>query len=239
MKTAVVIFSRLDSRRLPGKALRNVNGRPLLGHVIDRCRAAEKPNAVIVATSDRSTDDEIAVFAETAGAQVFRGSAHDVLGRAAACMAAHDLDAMVRICGDSPFIDPSLIDDFIGRHQAERPDVTCNLLPRTFPPGMSFEVVSRAAMDRTHQSAASPHDREHVTTYIYSQSGEYRIVNIESGIDDHWATPLTVDTPEDLVQAHWLARRLADDGADYSMQHVLALARQWRHMRPAERKVSA
>ncbi len=238
MKTAVVIFSRLDSRRLPGKALRPVNGRPLLGHVIDRCRAAKEADTLIVATSDRPTDDGIADFAAETGVALFRGSAHDVLGRAVDCMRANDLDAMVRICGDSPFLDPALIDSFIRRHKAETPDVTCNLLPRTFPPGMSFEVLSRDAMERTGTAATSPHDREHVTTYIYGHASEYRIVNIESGIDDHWATPLTVDTIDDLVQAHWLARRLAEDGADYALKHVLDLARQWRHMRPVERKVS-
>ncbi len=239
MKVGIVIFSRIDSRRLPGKALRPINGRALIGHVIDRAAAVFGAAGVVVATSDRDTDDPIATFALENGTSVFRGDVHDVLHRAHVCAETHGFDAIVRICGDSPFIDPHLIEDFIARHKKERPDITTNIFPRTYPPGMSFEVIATETLARAAAEAHSPQDREHVTPYIYAHPEKFNILNIESGEDDHWETPLTVDTPEDLVHAHWLARRLAEDGADYAMHHVLALARQWRSMRPLARKVSA
>ena len=117
MSIGLVIFSRMDSNRLPGKALKTFAGRALLGHVIDRAKATRNADLVIVATSDRGTDDKIAAYAEAQGAEVFRGSAHDVLGRAVGCAEAFGLTVLGRICGDSPFIAPQML----GRPERGRP----------------------------------------------------------------------------------------------------------------------
>ena len=127
MTTGLAIFARLDSRRLPGKALMPIAGRPLLGHVIDRARRARRVDRVIVATTDRPVDDPIAAFADGEGVSVFRGDAADVLGRAVACARAFRLATLVRISGDSPFIDPGLIDHMLEVHAADRPDATTNM----------------------------------------------------------------------------------------------------------------
>ena len=66
MSTPVLIFSRMDSERLPGKALLPVAGRPLLARVIDRVRLSAA-GPIVVCTSERKCDEPIAQLAEDLG----------------------------------------------------------------------------------------------------------------------------------------------------------------------------
>ncbi len=236
MTVGVVIFSRLDSQRLPGKALKPFAGRALLGHVIDRAQAAKTPDMVIVATSDRASDDPLAAFAAREGAAVFRGAANDVLGRGLACAHTLRLDVVGRVCGDSPFIDPVLIDRMLAIHEAEGHEVTTNLHPRTFPAGMSFEIIGIRTLQRLDALADDPADREHMTSFIYANPGKFRIRNVVSGIQSPERMPLTVDSADDLVQANWLMRRLRESNKAITLDNVLALAREWRATNPVENK---
>ena len=56
IKLGIIIFSRFDSQRLPGKALLDIEGRCLLGRVIDRAKLIKGTNEIIVATSNREID---------------------------------------------------------------------------------------------------------------------------------------------------------------------------------------
>ena len=236
MTIATVIFSRLDSQRLPGKALKPFAGRPLLGHVIDRALSAKEPDLVIVATTDRATDDGLAAFAEKQGAKVFRGSHLDVLGRGLACAEAFELTALGRISGDSPFIDPNLIDRMLAAYEEVGAEVTTNLFPRTFPAGMSFEIIGIEALRRLCDLTEDAAHREHMTTFVYGHPEKFRIHNVTSGIDGSEKVPLTVDSADDLVQANWLMRRIRESNKAITLDNVLALAREWRATNPVENK---
>lgn len=230
MGVGLAIFSRFDSRRLPGKALLAIGGRPLLGHVVDRTRKLAGAVRVVIATSERAVDDPIAAFARANGVDAFRGSCDDVLGRALDCALAFGFDHLVRISGDSPFMDPALIERLIRIHLAERPDLTTNVFPRTFPAGLSVEVVSRTALE-TAAPAADARQREHVTPFFYEHPERFRIRNEISGIEGWDEVSLTVDTPDDLEKARWIAAALADGGDAGSIGTIVELARSWQQGR--------
>lgn len=224
MRIAAVVFARMDSRRLPGKALLPLAGRPLLARVLDRVRRARFP--VIVATSDRTLDDPIAALAAEEGVACFRGDAEDVAGRALACTDAHGLDALIRISGDSPFIDPTLIetvaDLFVSKPGTE---MATNVHPRSFPPGESVEVIARAALARIAAETNDSADREHVTRYAYTHPDRFRLVN-HAASAKYGGLSLTVDTPEDLERAKWMLAAGADAGAPLAA--VAAIARRYQ-----------
>lgn len=216
--TAVVIFARMSSSRLPGKSLTDIGGQTVLGSLIDRMAYVALAPRLIVATSDGAEDDAIAEFCRTdavcrkLGVEVFRGDLVDVLGRAAACARHFGIDPLVRISGDSPFMDPAVIDRVIARHDATRPDMTSNRHPRSFPPGITVEAISRACMDRLDAEATATDDREHITTYAYKHADRFRIENVSSDRPDLMDVALTVDTPEDLAAAREIKVRLAQAG---------------------------
>lgn len=226
MTTGIVIFARLDSARLPGKVLMDLAGAPVLDWTVRRCRAAGTP--VMLATTDRTLDDPIADFAAAADLPVFRGDTHDVLGRALGAATAFGLDTLVRVSADSPFIDPAVIAAVIRVHDRDRPDLTTNVLPRTFPPGISAEAVPRATLDRLNAEVPDGRYREHVTLYAYETPGAFRIVNVPAsgpdyGEDGHADLHLAVDTPADFARAEWIARHLPSRDAE--LGEIAKLAR--------------
>lgn len=239
MRIAALIYARLDSTRLPGKALTRIGNRALLGHVIDRLKSVSNIGQTIVATSSRNVDDSVAEYANRQGVNVFRGSVNDVLGRSLACAEQYELDAIVRICGDSPFISGPIVDKIIATHLEEKPDITTNVFPRTYPSGVSVEVIDTNALKQIDAVDCSEDDREHVTTYFYNHPERFHIINYASGLVIPSATPLTIDHPNDLVQANWLFNRLAEENSDPGdLGAVLKLAREWRQMSPATGKAA-
>jgi spore coat polysaccharide biosynthesis protein SpsF len=235
MRTGLIIFSRYDSRRLPGKALRNIVDRPLLGHVLDRARHArdELTNEfddefiVVVATSARAIDDRIATFAMAEGVDLYRGAAHDVAGRALACAEKHGLSRFIRICGDSPFFDLELVGRLLTLARKKDLDLSTNVFPRSFPVGTSIEVISTSAMKRVVEVSRAPEDREHITRYIYGHPEEFRIENLPAGHSRYHGVTLSVDDPEDLARATWIVENLAKPVGIASLDEVVALARAW------------
>lgn len=225
---ATLIFARCDSSRLPGKVLLPINGRPMLGRVIDRLRRARRAGKLMIATSVRPIDDPLVAFAADEGLGCFRGALDDVAGRALACAAAAGAPRFIRISGDSPFIDPVLLDEMVELHERSGAELTTNLHPRTFPPGVSIEVVETAALGRLIDGAPSAEEREHVTLHFYQNAGRYRIVNHAVAEDLYAGASLVVDTEGDLRRAVWITERLGAKPEAASLRQVVDLARQWQ-----------
>ena len=59
-----LIQARMGSTRVPGKALLNLAGRPLLWHVVDRMRRVRQVNKIILATSSSPENEVLREFAE-------------------------------------------------------------------------------------------------------------------------------------------------------------------------------
>ncbi len=224
MNDAIIVFARLDSSRLPGKALRPIAGKLLLDRVIERCRATPGAPPVIVATSDRGTDDPIADHVAGCGERLFRGAAQDVAGRALACAKNHDLDLFVRISGDSPFIEPALIGQCLTRARNGGAELITNVFPRTYPIGVSVEAITTSAMARIVEETDDPDDREHVTRYAYRHVERFRVENLTASDDRYAGVSLSVDTPADYDKACWIFETHGD-GVD--LDTAVAAAREW------------
>jgi spore coat polysaccharide biosynthesis protein SpsF len=218
----VAVQARMSSTRLPAKVLLPVAGRPLLGYVLERVALAGE--TVVVATSDQPDDDPVAQFASDAGVQVFRGSLPDVAGRFNALADSFGLDALVRVSGDSPLIDPALVDEAISLFGAGEVDLVTNVFPRSFPVGQSVEVLSRAALDRVLAATDDPSDREHVTRYVYAHHKDFRIQNFahERDVSD---VRHVVDTEEDLRRVEAIFAAMERDHTSYGVEDLLALER--------------
>jgi spore coat polysaccharide biosynthesis protein SpsF len=221
---AIIVFARLDSARLPGKALTSIAGKPLLDRVIDRCYATPGSPTIIVATSDRATDDPIANHVTARGELLFRGATEDVAGRALACAEAHGLDRFARISGDSPFIDPDLIARCLARSRDGAAELVTNVFPRTYPIGVSVEVITTAVMRRIVAETVDPEDREHVTRYAYRRAELFILDNVSASDDRYAGVSLSVDTQADLAKACWI---IETHGDDIDLDTAADAAREW------------
>src|SRR5690606_29870252 len=79
-------------------------------------------------------------------------------------------EAVVRITGDCPLIDPAIVDAVISKFIDAGADYAANVLPPTFPDGLDVEVFSMQALEIAWRQAESAQQREHVTPFIRESS---------------------------------------------------------------------
>jgi spore coat polysaccharide biosynthesis protein SpsF (cytidylyltransferase family) len=196
-KVAIIIQARFGSSRLPGKALMDLGGMPVLAHVIQRCKRVTRAHQIMVATTFEPEAEAIMAIARENGAGAIQGSMEDVLGRYH--VAAQGLDAkhIVRITSDCPLIDPGVIDDLIALYFASSADYANNLEPRTYPHGLDCEIFSRALLDKAHGAATEPRMREHVTPWMREIPGIAR-AHLSQTAKNLAGSRWTLDYPADL-----------------------------------------
>ena len=238
-KIVATIEARMTSSRLPGKVLLDLAGKPALEQLVERLRRSRYLDEVVVATTDRPTDDPVAEMCRRIGCPVFRGSEDDVLARVLGAAKSVSGDLIVEITGDCPAVDWRHVDLLIETFFAGQYDYVANVAgPRPYPVGFEVQVFPTAVLAEVDQLTQNPVDHEHVSLYIYSQPERYRIHYVEAGPELYQPDlEVTLDTPEDyqLIQAVFLA--LLPDKPDFSALDVVDLLRQQPELLALTREV--
>jgi glutamate-1-semialdehyde 2,1-aminomutase len=195
MKIVAIVQARMGSTRLPGKVLKKIVGIPALEILLRRLSRSALVSEICVATSQNIENDQLCNAIEEIGYRVIRGSETDVLQRFWDAAAATSADIIVRITGDCPVIDPSLVDEAVQIFLNSDADYVSNVDPPTFPDGLDIEVFSIQALSTARLSATSDHEREHVTPFI--RNGNFKRINLKNAIDTS-ELRLTLDEPDDL-----------------------------------------
>ncbi|MGO8795560.1 MAG: cytidylyltransferase domain-containing protein [Candidatus Sulfotelmatobacter sp.] len=221
MKTVAIIQARTGSTRLPGKVLKDLGGQTVLARVVARLRRVRLIGELLVATSDSPADDALVTECGNCSVAFYRGDENDVLDRYYQAAKMARADVVVRITSDCPLIDPEIADKTIAVFMKVRPDYASNALVRTYPRGLDTEVMSIEALSRAWQEARNPHEREHVTPYIYEHPDKFKILPV-TGDEDYSRQRWTLDTPEDLEFVRSIYARFPGDAA-FSWCDVLQL----------------
>jgi spore coat polysaccharide biosynthesis protein SpsF len=228
MNVGVIVFARMQSSRLPGKALLALGDRPLVGRVLDRANRVREACGVVLATSTDASDDPLVDFAQSEGVRVHRGSLDNVALRAFECAREQRWTAFARVCGDRPFFEPGDTDRAIARlaeYAGRGIDLVSSRLSGAVPPGLTTEVVRTAALEKALGQTAEPQDLEHVTRYLYAHPEDFRLMGIPvTGMGE--GLRLVVDTAEDLRRARYIIGRLSNP-AEASFTDIAVLARAW------------
>lgn len=221
-----IIQARLGSIRLPGKVLMEIEGKPLLVYLLERQQKSVLLYKIIVAVPEK----DLKQFSKSARSNLhsyqgrheivfMAGDELDVAARFAGALKDHPCEAFVRVCADSPLLDPKLVDEAIRLYKMKRPDIACNIHPRTFPKGQCVEVVKTATFleERVH---FSEEDKEHVTSYFYSHATDFDISNFSyyKNVSDN---SMVVDTQEDFDRMKSLIEGLSRPHTDFGWQELL------------------
>ncbi|MBN8197299.1 MULTISPECIES: cytidylyltransferase domain-containing protein [Thalassospira] len=227
-----IIQARMRSTRLPGKTLMQLAGKPVVLHLIDRVRAVDLIDRIIVAISNSAEDDVLENFLNSQGVLVYRGSEADVLSRFAGATRAlipeeeWDSGAVVRLTADDPVKDPSVMGAVI-KEFIKLPgtwDYVCNNQPPWLPEGQDSEIVSIQALLRADELSISPYEREHVTPYFYHNSHEFRCHSLH-GTPDLSGNRWTLDTEKDMDFFTEVFSHFSDNSMP-RMQEILDLLEQ-------------
>ena len=102
MKIGFFITARLKSTRLKQKLLLNLEGRSVLGHVIESAKQVDGVDDVVVCTSTVAQDRPILDICQEHGCYYFNGSPEDVLNRLLSAATFFDCDYLLLITADNP-----------------------------------------------------------------------------------------------------------------------------------------
>lgn len=221
MQAVAIVQARTGSSRLPNKVLMDIEGKPMLWHVVSRLKYSKLIDRIVIATTADRRDDCIEKFCKENKVDFFRGDENDVLDRYYQAAKIYKADPVIRITSDCPVIDPRVIDKAISIYLENRDslDYVRNSL---YPRGLDTEVFSFCALERTWKEAQKDYQREHVTIYMYENAGTFK-VHIMKNEKDLSHLRWTVDEDKDLKLVREIYKRLCGEGEMFLMEDILKL----------------
>ena len=190
------IQARMSSKRFPGKMLATFNGKPLIKHVWDITSQSVSINKTIVLTSTDKSDDPLCAYMDTNDITYFRGSLYDVFRRFQEAAKHYPSDYILRITGDSPIMNPLVINAMIMRLTPDM-DVLTNTYPRSFPKGQSFALLKMEALMNAGNDITQ-FEQEHVLPYFINRPDIYNCMNMLTLENDWSDIDMSVDTEDNL-----------------------------------------
>lgn len=196
MKKAIFITVRMDSSRLPNKTMKKILGKPVLEHIINRAKQTKKFNEIIVCTTQREVDNQIAELAQKHNTKVYRGSLEDKLERWNGAAKEYNIDYIVTFDGDDLFCDPYLLDK--GAEQIESGKYDFIELPKGLICGAFTYAFNSKSLAKVCEIKDTD-DTEMMWTY-FKDTGLFRTGYLEDVEDIYFSNEyrLTLDYPEDF-----------------------------------------
>ena len=200
-----IIQCRMTSKRFPGKVLAPFLGKPLIDHIVDQVKKTNFCSSIILATSTNKADDPLCSYAKQIGLKVVRGPLNDVVQRFALAVNQYRCDAFFRVCGDSPLLLPNLFDHAALIYKNKSYDLITNVFPRTYPVGMTVELIKTTTFLEAIEYINSQNEKEHLTRYFYNNFDNFQIYNIECDVTVDQNFKLAIDEHFDLKKIEtWL-----------------------------------
>lgn len=179
MTIGVIIQARCGSTRLPSKVLLKLGNKTILEHVIDRIKETKFKKKIIIATTTKKIDRKIINYAKKNNCCFFTGSEKNVLNRYYKAANEFQIKTIIRICADSPFIDPLIIEKAVKIYKQNKYDYVSNIIQPTYPAGMSVEIFNFHSLQKANNSLTTSIEKEHVTPYIYKNPKKFKIKNFK------------------------------------------------------------
>lgn len=197
MRVVGIVQARMDSTRLPKKALKDILGKPMLWHIINRVKNSELIDDIIIACTNKDGDDLIEEFARKNSIKCYRGSVDDIVDRFYNAAKFAKADIIIRLWGDCPLIDPKLIEKVLKIFIKNNYDYANNFNPATYPTGMNFEIYTYKVLEKIWKETTDPFYREYPFECIYKNSGSLKIL-FDKNKNNLSHIHLTVDYEEDF-----------------------------------------
>ena len=222
MTAVAVIQARMTSTRLPGKILMPLAGKPILTRVIERARAIQGIDTIVVAIPEGGAHEPVASLCRDLDIPVTRGSEQDVLKRTAMAAEAHGAEIVMRLTSDCPFLDPGVSAAILAAFRAGGAAYASNAMESGYPLGFDTQVTSMKALREADAEAADPYEREHVTPFVWRRPERYPALYLDHRPNLRtWR--LVVDTQEDYAMACRVYDALAPRDPMFGLDALRAL----------------
>lgn len=231
MTVGIILQARMGSSRLPGKVLKSLAGRPMLGHILERLEASRKAEVLVLASTTSPGDAQVLDYAKERHPRfkTFAGSERDVLDRYIQAARTFGIDTVVRCTADNPLVDVPMVDALIDLHRSSGADCAHSKTDRgnSLPIGAGAEVYKRQSLETSWKDCKESDNLEHVDEYIHEHPERFRIVNLPVPPERRCPSlRVTVDTPDDFDRMARIYAALYRPGAPIDLPEAIGWCRQ-------------
>lgn len=202
----IIIQARMGSTRLPKKMLLPFEEQKgVLEILIDKILHLKSEISIVLATTTNPADDALATSAQQKNILVFRGDEDDVLKRFIDAAEQFNVQRIIRVCADNPFLDINALEeliafcnqfdtfDYVGFKVNQLPSIKTHF-------GFWTEYVSLDALKKANRSTDLKFYHEHVTNFIYENPNDFSIhwLLVDENAEGRTDIRMTLDTKEDF-----------------------------------------
>lgn len=226
MTTVAVIQARHTSTRLPGKMILPLAGLPVIAHPVQRAQAVPGIDKVCVTIPDGDAQAPLADAVEKlADVHLSRGPEEHLLTRFIIAARETGADTVVRLWGDCPAVDPTLVELALGRFHAEKPDWAYLNDKSGWPLGSECQILPRALLETAIAEVADEKDLEYVHTWFDRQPERFRKLALtRPGSPGPSRLEVLLDTEADYAKLCKIFERLYPLAPLFGMADIEALA---------------
>ena len=229
MKTnrTVIVQCRLSSTRLPGKALKDLCGKPVLAYVLESMHKV-KADHYFVATDEASYEKLLPVCKEY-GFECYAGSLEDVLDRFVSLLDTIKTKTVIRATADNPFLFYEAAEESAQLFEEKNSGKTpCDYLTYSgLPHGSGVEVFSAESLKKAATETSDLYDHEHVGPSLYNHKDRYNCEFVPSPSRFNYPElRTTIDTYSDYLRAVLMLSYMKSHGyeAPFTTEQILEAA---------------
>lgn len=216
-KVSICLAVRLKSTRLPKKAILTIEDQTAIEHQIDRLKRCKK-GELILCTSTLEEDAPLIEIAKRKNIKYYAGDPDDVMERFMNAAKREGANIVVRTTGDSPLVDPELVDKQITMHIEHNADYTGI---ENCPIGVETEVIHFWTLQDARTRVKDAKDTEYMTWFIKDpQHFKVQVLKGDETINRPYR--ITLDTPKDLEVIKAIYKELYHRNKEFSTADVVA-----------------
>ncbi len=219
-KIGIIVMARMQSTRLPGKALKKIGKYFSLELCLLNCKKVKKIDKLVLATTNLKKD-KLLIKKFKKKFSIFSGDSKNVLKRLLDICKKYDFKDIVRVTGDCPFISPDIIRILIKNHKKGKPDMT---MAKRGAVGTHCEVFKVDALKEIYRKANSMSYSEYLPYYFFQNKKRFNIkkVNLPPTLIRNYR--ITLDYEKDLNMFNAMIKKSdkrAEDLTTYDIFRIL------------------
>jgi len=220
-KRVVIVQCRLSSTRLPGKALMDLNGKPVLAWCLEAMKKVTA-DKYFVATDDASYEQLLPVC-QKYGFECFSGDLNNVLKRFVDLLNTIDCKTVIRATADNPFLFYEAAEESVELFEEKNKSGHCDYLTYSgLPHGSGVEIFSADSIKKAYTETTDPYDTEHVGPALYNHKDRYICDFVPAPTRFNYPElRTTIDTYSDYLRAISVINYLGDTVNPYSTEQIL------------------
>ena len=218
LKIAVIIAARLKSSRLKEKAKAKIGDISSIELCIKNALRFKDIDYTILATSTSEQDAELQNYTYSKDVIFYKGDPEDVIQRYLDIVRKMNIDIVIRVTGDNPYISADIAEILIQSHLDSGADYTSG---KEAAVGTNLEIINTTALEKVKKYFAKADYSEYMTWYFINNPEHFKLNYVD--LPKQWVRNyrLTLDHQEDLDMYTIIENHFKKNEIDFSIQELM------------------